>query len=71
MNDASIRILADSTIAPVLRHQLTRRGFIGAIAAVGAAGILTACSPGGQSAPAPGATGGAIEDSLSIYSWGE
>lgn len=66
MNDASIRILADSTIAPVLRHQLTRRGFIGTIAAVGAAGILTACSPSGGSAPAPGATGGTVEDSLHL-----
>ena len=71
MNDARINILVDSTIAPVLRHQLTRRGFIGTLAAVGAAGILTACSPGGGTAPAPGATGGTVEDSLSIYSWGE
>ncbi|WP_423494122.1 spermidine/putrescine ABC transporter substrate-binding protein [Microbacterium esteraromaticum] len=72
MNDSnSIRILADSTIAPLVRRQLTRRGFIAAVAAVGAAGVLTACSPGGSSAPAPGATGGAVEDQLSIYSWGE
>ena len=71
MNDNSIRILADSSIAPVVRHQLTRRGFIGVVAALGAAGVLTACSPGGSAKPAPGATGGAVEDKLSIYSWGE
>lgn len=71
MNDNSIRILADSAIAPVVRHQLTRRGFIGVVAALGAAGVLTACSPGGSAKPAPGATGGAVEDKLSIYSWGE
>ncbi|MEJ1088500.1 spermidine/putrescine ABC transporter substrate-binding protein [Microbacterium sp. Mu-80] len=72
MNDRnSIRILADSTVAPLVRRQLTRRGFIGAVAALGAAGILTACSPGGSTTPAPGATGGEIEGDLSIYSWGE
>ncbi|WP_259363347.1 twin-arginine translocation signal domain-containing protein [Microbacterium esteraromaticum] len=70
MNDNSIRILADSSIAPVVRHQLTRRGFIGVVAALGAAGVLTACSPGGSGKPAPRATGGAVEDKLSIYSWG-
>ena len=48
MNDNSIRILADSSIAPVVRHQLTRRGFMGVVAALGAAGVLTACSPGGS-----------------------
>ncbi|WP_309065597.1 polyamine ABC transporter substrate-binding protein [Microbacterium sp.] len=72
MNDAhGLRILADSSLAPVLRHQLTRRGFIGTLAALGAAGVLTACSPGGKGAPAPQATGGDIEKTLSVYSWGE
>jgi len=71
MNDTSIRILADSSIAPVVRRQLTRRGFIGVVAGLGAAGALTACSPGGAGKPAPGATGGTVEDKLSIYSWGE
>ncbi|MGF2950596.1 polyamine ABC transporter substrate-binding protein [Microbacterium alcoholitolerans] len=72
MNDSnSIRILADTSVAPLVRRQLTRRGFMGTIAALGAAGILTACSPGGSSAPAPGATGGEVEGELSVYSWGE
>ena len=73
MNDSnnSIRILADSTVAPLVRRHLTRRGFLGAVAALGAAGILTACSPDGGSAPAPQATGGEVEKELSVYSWGD
>lgn len=72
MNDFnSIRILADSTAAPLLRRELSRRGFMGTVMALGAAGLLTACAPGGQGKPAAQATGGTLEDSLSIYSWGE
>ncbi|MBO0981332.1 spermidine/putrescine ABC transporter substrate-binding protein [Microbacterium sp. SD291] len=72
MNDTtSIRILADSKAAPILRHQLTRRGFMSTVAALGAAGLLTACTPAGGGKPAAQATGGEIEGSLSIYSWGE
>ncbi len=70
-NVDSIRILADSKAAPILRHELTRRGFMGTMVALGAAGLLTACTPSGQKAPSAQATGGAVEDSLSIYSWGE
>ncbi|UNK71834.1 spermidine/putrescine ABC transporter substrate-binding protein [Microbacterium sp. H1-D42] len=72
MNDStSIRILADASVAPLVRRHLSRRGFLGVVAALGAAGVLTACSPGGGSAPAPQATGGDLEKELSVYSWGD
>ncbi|GAT74023.1 polyamine ABC transporter substrate-binding protein [Microbacterium hydrocarbonoxydans] len=71
MSEPSIRILASSEAVPFLRRELSRRGFLGVAAAGAAAAILTACTPGGGGSPAPAATGGALEKSLSIYTWGD
>ena len=37
----------------------------------GGTAFLAACSPGGGASPAPQATGGTLESSLSIYTWGD
>lgn len=70
-NDKQVRILANATASRVIGHELTRRGFIGATVAVGAAGLLAACTPSGEPTPAPGATGGPLEGGLAIYTWGD
>ncbi|MFT4215212.1 MAG: spermidine/putrescine ABC transporter substrate-binding protein [Microbacterium sp.] len=71
MTENPIRILASTQAVPVIRRELTRRGFIGVGLAAGGAALLAACSPGGSTSSAPAATGGALEDSLSIYTWGD
>ncbi|WP_181905867.1 polyamine ABC transporter substrate-binding protein [Microbacterium bovistercoris] len=71
MSETPIRILASSEAVPVIRRELSRRGFLSVAAAAGAAALLTACSPGGGGSPAPGATGGALESDLSVYTWGD
>ncbi|MFT3797324.1 spermidine/putrescine ABC transporter substrate-binding protein [Microbacterium sp.] len=71
MTDNPIRILASAEAVPAIRRELTRRGFIGVAVAAGGAAVLAACSPGGATSSAPAATGGALESSLSIYTWGD
>jgi len=71
MPESPIRILASADAVPTIRRELSRRGFLGIAAAAGAAAILTACSPGGGTSAAPKATGGALENKLSIYTWGD
>jgi spermidine/putrescine transport system substrate-binding protein len=66
-----VRILASTTAARAISAELSRRRFLAAAAAAGATSLLAACTPGGASATAPQATGGELEDSLSIYTWGD
>src|SRR5687768_9142606 len=66
-----IRILANADAAKVIGSALSRRRFLSFAAAASATGLLAACSPAGATATAPQATGGALEDALSIYTWGE
>lgn len=71
------RILASTSGARAIARELNRRNFF-ALAAAGAVGALAGCSGGGGSSSAssatsasPAAGGGALEDALSIYTWGE
>ncbi len=66
-----VRILASTTAARAISAELTRRRFLAAAAAAGATSLLAACSTGGGTSSAPQATGGELEDSLSIYTWGD
>ena len=66
-----VRILASTTAARAISAELSRRRFLAAAAAAGATGLLAACSTGGGTSSAPQATGGELEDSLSIYTWGD
>jgi spermidine/putrescine transport system substrate-binding protein len=65
-----VRILASRAAAPIVRRELSRRGFLAVAGGVGTTMLLAACTtPGGD--PAPAATGGALENALSIYTWGD
>jgi spermidine/putrescine transport system substrate-binding protein len=65
-----VRILASRAAAPIVRRELSRRGFLAVAGGVGTTMLLAACTtPGGD--PAPAATGGTLENALSIYTWGD
>ncbi|WP_203581741.1 extracellular solute-binding protein [Microbacterium hibisci] len=66
-----LRILAPEGVAPAIVRELSRRRFLSLAALAGGATVLAACAPGGSGAPAPQATGGELEDSLSVYTWAE
>ncbi|MGV8970303.1 MAG: polyamine ABC transporter substrate-binding protein [Microbacteriaceae bacterium] len=66
-----IRILASSEAVPIISKQFTRRGMLGFSIAVGATAALAACTPAGSGSPATQASGGPLEDKLSIFSWGD
>ena len=66
----SVRILASRAAAPLLVKELTRRRFFAVTALAGGTAFLAACSSGGA-APSASATGGELEGSVSIYSWGD
>ncbi|WP_194409482.1 extracellular solute-binding protein [Microbacterium cremeum] len=66
-----LRILAPEAGAPVIMRELSRRRFLSFAALAGGATVLAACAPGGGSSPAPQATGGDLEGSLSVYTWGD
>lgn len=73
MNETpSIKILADQTQVPRVLRELSRRRLFSLSAIAGGSLVLTACA-GGDSAEQGGgeASGGDLEDSLSIYSWGD
>lgn len=65
-----IRILASASAVPAITRELSRRRFLSFAAVTGGVATLTACSSGGT-APAAEASGGPLENSLSIYSWGD
>ncbi|MBN9613682.1 MAG: spermidine/putrescine ABC transporter substrate-binding protein, partial [Actinobacteria bacterium] len=70
-----IRILADQAAVPGVMRTLSRRNLLSVTAIVSGGLLLSACSPGGKAGPkagtGPTATGGPLEDKLSIYSWGD
>jgi spermidine/putrescine transport system substrate-binding protein len=77
MSQRPIRILAHRNEMPRIRRELSRRRFLSMAALAGAAPVIAACGGsnggggGGQAVAEPLATGGALEDTLSMYSWGE
>lgn len=70
---STVRILAERSAAGRVVNEVTRRGFFSIVGVVGGTALLAACAPGkGQGGqPAAQATGGALEGSLSVYSWGD
>ncbi|CAL4858884.1 spermidine/putrescine ABC transporter substrate-binding protein [Microbacterium sp. MM2322] len=68
-----IRILAHADAVPLIRREITRRNVLGLAALGGAAALLAACTPGGGSSAGPQAqaSGGALEDAVSVYTWGD
>lgn len=68
-----IRVLASTEAVPIIQRELTRRRFLSFAGVVGGTALLAACTPGGSTgaSTAPGATGGALEDELSMYTWGD
>jgi len=65
-----VRILAHRSTVPRIARELSRRGFLVTAAAAGVA-ALAGCAPSGSGLPNPPATGGPLEGSLSMYSWGD
>ncbi len=68
--DDPIRILATPETNRRIARELDRRRFLSLAAAAGAVGALAACGKSGPSG-APTATGGPLESSFSMYSWGD
>ncbi len=66
-----VRILASRPGAQRVVNEMTRRGFFSLVGVAGGTALLAACAPGGGGKPAPQATGGKLESSLSMYSWGD
>lgn len=66
-----LRILAPEASTPAIVRELSRRRFLSIAAIAGGAAALAACAPGGGSSPQPQATGGDLEGSLSVYTWGD
>lgn len=73
-----LRVLAHESVVPRIRREIDRRRFLSLIAAAGGAGLLAACGGGGGGSkpsvtgtPSQVATGGPIEDALTMYSWGD
>lgn len=74
-----VRVLAPAAVAPRIMAEFNRRQFLAAAAALGGAGLLSACGgngeEGGTAAPdgeaTARATGGDLESQVSIYTWGD
>jgi spermidine/putrescine transport system substrate-binding protein len=66
-----LKILAPQESIPTIARELSRRRFLGFAALAGGTAFLAACSPGGSGSPAPQATGGDLEGSVSVYTWGD
>ncbi|GAA3633847.1 spermidine/putrescine ABC transporter substrate-binding protein [Microbacterium awajiense] len=66
-----LRILAPAESADRIRNELSRRRFLSLAALTGGAAVLAACTPSGSTSPTAQATGGTLEDQLSIYTWGD
>lgn len=78
-----IRILAHSSVLPRIRRDISRRHLMALAASVSGAAFLSACGGDGDSAGSgstgagskaitePIATGGPLEGSVSMYSWGD
>ncbi len=66
-----LRILAPVESADRIRNELSRRRFLSLAALTGGAAMLAACTPSGSTSPTAQATGGTLEDQLSVYTWGD
>ncbi len=69
-----LRILAHDSAVPIIANELSRRRFLSFAAIAGGTALLAACAPGsGTTSPGsePQASGGALESSLSVYTWGD
>ncbi len=66
-----LRILAPEGSAPTIMRELSRRRFLSVAAIAGSAAALAACAPSGNGSPKPQATGGTLEDDVSVYTWGD
>ncbi len=66
-----IRILAENTAMPGVLRTLSRRNLLSMTAIASGGLLLSACSSGGTQQGTAQATGGELEDKLSIYSWGD
>ncbi|WEK12712.1 MAG: extracellular solute-binding protein [Candidatus Microbacterium phytovorans] len=67
-----LRILAHESAVPRIAAELSRRRFLSLAALAGGSALLAACAPGGTStSPTSQASGGALENSLSVYTWGD
>lgn len=76
-----VRVLAPAAVAPRIIAELNRRQLLAAAAALGGAGLLSACGGNGDDGAngtgAPDAeataraTGGDLESQVSIYTWGD
>lgn len=68
-----LRILAPDTTVPIIARELSRRRFLSLAAMAGGTALLAACAPGGGTATGPTsqASGGALENALSVYTWGD
>src|SRR5690554_3483224 len=65
-----MRVLTTKVGAEILAKELTRRRFLNFTVAAAGVGALAACTPTSEN-PSAGATGGALEDTLSLYTWAE
>mgnify|MGYP001159206532 CR=1 FL=1 len=68
-----LRILAHEASVPIIAKELSRRRFLSLAAIAGGTAMLAACAPGGgqSTSPTSQASGGPLESSLSIYTWGD
>lgn len=72
-----LRLLAHAGDLPRIRAEVTRRRLLSLAVLAGGAAVVTACGGDSGGTPAPGggtepiATGGPLEDSLAMYSWGD
>jgi len=67
-----LRILAPESAVPRIAAELSRRRFLSLAALAGGTALLAACAPGGSTtSPSSQASGGALEDALSVYTWGD
>lgn len=71
MSETPLRVLAPAASVPLIAKELSRRRLLSLAAVAGGTAFLAACSSGGQAAPTAQATGGKLEGSLSIYTWGD
>ena len=68
---APIRILAHDSAVPVIAREINRRRFLGLLAVTGSSALLAACAPTSGTSTAPQASGGSLENALSVYTWGD
>lgn len=66
-----LRLLAPRSSLPRLQRELSRRGFLVGAGSAGLVATLSACAASGSGRPNPPATGGPLEGSLTLYSWGD